>query len=311
MCYLANRPSTTSVIMGEARFILAEDRGVLRISGPDARTFLQGLVSNDVTRATAERAIYAALLTAQGKFLHDFFIVERDGALCLDAEAPRLADLQRRLSLYKLRSKVAIEPAPELAVALLYGDGAAPLLGLEPEPGSARTVAAGGGAVLVYVDPRLAELGVRAILPRDAVAAIATLGFAAGTVADYESRRLAAGVPDGSRDLPVEKAILLENGFDELHAIDWQKGCYMGQELTARTKYRGLIRKRLLPVGIDGPLPPPGTPVMAGDKEAGEMRSAAGDRGLAMLRLDCLENPGELRAGDARLTPRRPAWARF
>ena len=247
--------------MGEARFILAADRGVLRISGPDARIFLQGLVSNDVTHATAERAIYAALLTAQGKFLHDFFIVEREGALCLDGEAPRLADLQRRLSLYKLRSKVVIEPAPELAVALLYGQGAAPLLGLEPEPGSARTVAAGGGAILAYVDPRLAELGVRAILPRDAMAAIATLGFAAGTTADYESRRLAAGVPDGSRDLPVEKAILLENGFDELHGIDWQKGCYMGQELTARTKYRGLIRKRLLPVAIDGSPPPPGASI--------------------------------------------------
>src|SRR5882724_12983069 len=107
--------------MGKALCIVAEDRGVLRIYGPDARPFLQGLVSNDVTRVTAERAIYAALLTPQGKFLHDFFIVERDGALCLDGEAARLADLQRRLSLYKLRSKVTIAPAPELAVALLYG----------------------------------------------------------------------------------------------------------------------------------------------------------------------------------------------
>ena len=147
----------------------------------------------------------------------------------------------------------------------------------------------------------------RAILPRDAVAAIATLGFAAGTVADYESRRLDAGVPDGSRDLPVEKAILLENGFDELHGIDWQKGCYMGQELTARTRYRGLVRKRLLPVEIDGPLPAPGTPVMAGDKEAGEMRSGIDGLGLALLRLEYLDDG--LRCGDSRLKPHRPAWA--
>ena len=296
--------------MAEAHCILGEDRGLLRISGPDARAFLQGLVSNDVTRATAARAIHAALLTPQGKYLHDFFVVEHEGALCLDGEAARLADLQRRLSLYKLRSKVVIEPAPGLAVALLYGDDALARLGLPPEPGTARAIAAAGATVLAYVDPRLAALGARAILSRDAASAIlAGLGFAAGTPAGYDRLRLAAGVPDGSRDLPVEKAILLENGFDELNGVDWKKGCYMGQELTARTKYRGLVRKRLLPVTIDGPPPPPGTPVMQGDREAGEMRSAEGDRGLALLRLDSLD--GELRAGDARLTPHRPDWARF
>jgi folate-binding protein YgfZ len=293
-----------SAAMSEALFLLPDDRAVLRIAGPDARGFLQGLVSNDVTRATAERAIYAALLTPQGKFLHDFFILERDGALCLDGEAARLADLQRRLTLYKLRSKVTIAPAPELAVALLYGDEAAARLGLPAEPGAARAI----GDTTVFVDPRLAELGARAILPRDGAAAVlAGLGFAPGAVAGYERRRLAAGVPDGSRDLPVEKAILLENGFDELHGIDWQKGCYMGQELTARTRYRGLVRKRLLPVEIDGPLPAAGTPVMAGDKEAGEMRSGIDGLGLALLRLEHLDEG--LRSGDSRLTPRRPAWA--
>src|SRR5262249_1276948 len=153
------------------------DRGVLRIAGPEAPAFLQGLVSNDVTRVTAERAIYAALLTPQGKFLHDFFIVERDGALCLDGEAARLADLQRRLSISGRRSKVTLAPAPELAVALLYGDGALARLGLTAEPGAARTI---GGAT-AYVDPRLPELGARAILPRDgAAAALAELGFAPG-----------------------------------------------------------------------------------------------------------------------------------
>jgi folate-binding protein YgfZ len=117
-------------------------------------------------------------------------------------------------------------------------------------------------------------------------------------------------VPDGSRDLPVEKAILLENGFDELHGIDWQKGCYMGQELTARTRYRGLVRKRLLPVEIDGPLPASGTPVMAGDKEAGEMRSGIDGLGLALLRLEHLDK-GPLTAGGATLTPRKPDWVKF
>jgi folate-binding protein YgfZ len=122
-------------------------------------------------------------------------------------------------------------------------------------------------------------------------------------------------VPDGSRDLVVDKSILLESGFDELDGVDWQKGCYMGQELTARTKYRGLIRKRLMPVRVEGPLPPPGTLVMLGDKEAGEMRSGRDGLALALLRLEAVETAGSggppLLAGEARLTPAKPSWARF
>ena len=123
--------------------------------------------------------------------------------------------------------------------------------------------------------------------------------------------RLALGVPDGSRDLAVEKALLLEAGFDELNGIDWQKGCYIGQELTARTKYRALVKKRLLPVAVEGALPPPGTPVMLGDEEAGELRSGRDGQALALLRLDAVEKAKAgvaLTAGGARLTPRMPDW---
>jgi len=183
-----------------------------------------------------------------------------------------------------------------MEVAVVFGDEANKALGIEK--------------AVSYVDPRLPALGVRVLAPAgEAAAILGSHGFLPAMPADYDALRLSLGVPDGSRDLPVEKALLLESGFDELNGVDWKKGCYMGQELTARTKYRGLVRKRLLPVTIDGPPPPPGTPVMLGDKEAGEMRSAAGDRGLALLRLDSLD--GELRAGDARLTPHRPDWARF
>ena len=147
----------------------------------------------------------------------------------------------------------------------------------------------------------------------DASTEVAEAGFAHGSVADYDRLRLSLGVPDGSRDLEVEKSILLENGFDELHGVDWDKGCFMGQELTARTKYRALIKKRLLPVTIDGPAPEPGTPVMANGKEAGVMRSVTEGLGLALLRLEYLEGaePADLTAGDARLTPRKPDWASF
>lgn len=296
--------------MTETFYRLAEDRGVLALAGEDRRTFLQGLVSNDVTKVSPVQAIYAAFLTPQGKYLHDFFIAEIGEVLYLDCEAERREDLRRRLSIYKLRSKVSIEDATaDFAVVQGFGAGALDALGLPEAPGIA--VARGGGAV--FTDPRLAALGARAILPRATAAKeFSAAGFAPGSAQDYDRLRLSLGVPDGSRDLPVEKAILLENGFDELHGIDWQKGCYMGQELTARTRYRGLVRKRLLPVEIDGPAPPRGTPVLFEGKDAGEMRSSADGIGLAMIRLEYLEQAaagrGVFRAGDSRLTPRVPDW---
>jgi folate-binding protein YgfZ len=291
--------------MQQAFHLLAEQRGLIAIRGDDRTTFLQGLVSNDVSRVSAERAVYAALLTPQGRYLHDFFIAAIGDTLYLDCESSRRDDLRRRLSIYRLRSKVTLADATaDFVVALLYGADITAHFGLRDEPGAAKPWEAGA----VYVDPRLPELGARAMLPRaHAVEILARSGSMAGNTVDYDRLRLSLGVPDGSRDLPVEKAILLENGFDELHGIDWQKGCYMGQELTARTKYRGLVRKRLLPVEVEGPLPAPGTPVMAGDKEAGEMRSGADGLGLALLRLEHLEDG--LRCGDSLLKPRRPAWA--
>ena len=282
---------------------------MLEVSGADRRDFLQGLVSNDVAKATSERALYAALLTAQGKYLHDFFIVAIGESLYLDGEAARLADLQRRLGLYKLRAKVSLAAASDrYIVAAAFGDGALAALGLPAERGAAASFA-GGGA---YVDPRLAELGARVLLPRATGATpIIERGFRAGDIAAYDRLRLSLGVPDGSRDLVLDKSILLESGFDELNGVDWQKGCYVGQELTARTKYRGLIKKRLMPVAIDGPLPPPGTPVMAGDQEAGEMRSGRDGVGLALLRLEAVAASKPLTAAGAKLTPQKPAWANF
>jgi folate-binding protein YgfZ len=250
--------------MSDLFALVLDARGVLRVAGEDRQSFLQGIVSNDVAKAGPERALWSAFLTPQGKFLHEFFLAESGDAILLDCEAARLADLRRRLSIYKLRSKVTLEDASaDLAVAVLFGPGALEALGLAETPGRAAPFAGG----LAYVDPRLAALGARALLPRaEAAAALAAAGFAQGALADYDRLRISLGVPDGSRDLEVEKSILLENGFDELHGVDWNKGCYMGQELTARTKYRALIKKRLLPVEIDGPAPAPGTPITAGGK---------------------------------------------
>lgn len=291
--------------MSERPYILPPRR-LLRISGEDRQGFLQGLVSNDVAKATPARAIWSALLTAQGKFLHEFFIVEQEGAYLLEAEADRIDDLKRRLSLYRLRAKVAIEAVEGWTVAIAWGETALAALGLPEEAGAAKPF--GGG--VAFADPRLAGAGARIYLP-DA-AALVVAGFAAGDPADYDRLRISLGLPDGSRDMQVEKAILLENGFDELHGVDWKKGCYVGQELTARTKYRGLIKKRLLPVGIAGPLPEAGAIIEAEGKEAGEMRSAVDGPdfsvGLALLRLEALESGARLTVGETVLTPLTPDW---
>ena len=300
-------------ILGEARaYAELVDRGVLEITGKDRGAFLQGLVSNDVNKVQPDRAVYAALLTAQGKFLFDFFITEIGDAFLLDAEASRLAELKRRLLLYRLRASVDIVDASErYAVCVLFGERALSTLGLPPDPGAATMIDGG----IAYVDPRLAALGVRLLLPRAGASTLAKVDLDKTDATAYDRLRLSLGVADGSRDLVVDKAVLLEAGFDELNGVDWQKGCYVGQELTARTKYRGLVKKRLVPVAIDGPLPAPGAPIMLGAREAGEMRSGRDGIGLALLRLEavdeCLSTGEPLIAGDTRLMPHKPDWAKF
>jgi tRNA-modifying protein YgfZ len=293
--------------MAQANFVVLEERGIVAVSGPDRRNFLQGLVSNDVARLAADRALYAALLTAQGRYLHDFFMAERDDAIWLDAERARLADLSRRLAIYRLRAKVEIAERGELAVVAIFGAGALRGLDLPGEAGAARPWRDG----VAWVDPRLAALGARAILPKATFgAARDAAGLAAAGFAAYDRHRLILGVADGSRDLVPEKSLLLEAGFDELNGVDWQKGCYVGQELTARTKYRGLVKRRLVPVAIAGPVPAPGTAVFASGSEAGEMRSSREGRGLALLRLDAATAGRPLRCGEAVLVPSAPEWMR-
>jgi folate-binding protein YgfZ len=294
--------------MPDASFALLDDRGVLAVSGADNRVFLQGLVSNDVEKVGPARAGYAALLTAQGKYLHDFMTIEAGEAIWLEAEAGRLGDLKRRLSLYRLRAKVTLDERPELAVAAVFGDAALAATGLSGESGAARPFASG----VAFVDPRLAVLGVRCILPRaDIKQALRDAGLSEAGFPVYDRLRLALGIPDGSRDLVIEKSILLEAGFDELNGVDWEKGCYIGQELTARTKYRGLIKKRLMPVEIIGPAPAPGTIVTADGREVGEMRSSRDGLGLALLRIDPAIEGRRLAAATATLVAMKPGWMRL
>lgn len=300
--------------MASQRYIMLEDRGVVVVTGEDRRAFLQGLISNDANRVDEARSIYAAFLTPQGKYLHDFFVAAIGDGLALDCEAERASDLARRLRIYKLRSKVGIEDrTADWVAAALIGDGAAEAVGLPgDEPGATRPFCGG----VAFIDPRLAEAGARAILPREgALQRLEGAGFAADTLPAYDRLRLRLGLADGSRDMDLERTILLECGFDELHGVDWEKGCFLGQELTARTKYRALIKKRLVPVEVEGPLPPRGAPIVQDGREVGEMRSGAGGLGLAMLRLEALGEQGgqmgPLVAGEARLIPRPPSWLKL
>lgn len=280
-------------------------RALIAVRGDDRIAFLQGLVSNDVTQVEHGRAVWAAFLTPQGKFLHEFFAVPHGDVVLLECERARRDDLMTRLSRYRLRAKVTVAAAPH-DVAVAWGDGAANALATAGEPGLVKS----SGPGVLYADPRIAGAGVRAALMPDQIAAWSKLpGMTAATPATFDIHRMALGLPDGSRDMEVEKALLLENGFAELHGVDFKKGCYIGQELTARTHYRALIKKRLMPVTIAGSAKA-GAPLTAGGNDAGELKSVEGGHGLALVRLEAWRKSpdGVLDADGANVTPAVPAW---
>lgn len=256
-------------------------RSVLAVSGEDRVAFLQGLVSNDVADVRPGRAVWAALLTPQGKWLADFFILSDGERLLLDCEAVLAPMLRQRLSRYRLRSRVALQDTDLRVYAAWAG---------EPEASG-----------IAAPDPRLPEAGWR-LLSADALSANASQEA-------WDAHRLSLGLPDGSRDMEAEKSVLLEGGYDELNGISWTKGCYMGQELTARTKYRGLLKRRLVPVDIDGACPAPGTPLLLDGREVGTMRSSLGAHGMAVVRLEAIGQV--LSAGGAAIHPVAPNWMRL
>jgi folate-binding protein YgfZ len=257
---------------------LLPHRAVLCVTGNDRVAVLNGLVSNDVAEAAPGHAVWAALLTPQGKYVADFFIFADADRLLLECEAAQRDMLAQKLARYRWRADMQIVPS-DLAVYAAWG-GDAP------------------AALIAAPDPRLEQAGWRVLASPDWPV---TADFHA-----WDLHRLRLGLPDGTRDLEPDKSVLLEAGFDELHGISWTKGCYLGQELTARTRYRGLLKRRLLLVEAESPLPAPGTAIMAGEREAGVLRSVIGTEGLALLRIDLQES--QLVAGDVALTVRVPEW---
>ena len=286
------------------------DRCVITVDGPEAEAFLQRLVSNDVTRASDKQALYATLLTPQGKFLFDFFIVRSGETFFLDCEAERREAFIERLSRYRLRAAVTLADASsDYAVAVLFGQDALKAADLDPHPGVVRRWHAGW----MYVDPRLPAAGARMLIGQQGIDSSRKALAALSSDPDhYDDWRLTLGLPDGCRDMIPDKSFLLESGIDELNGIDWDKGCYIGQETTARTKHRTAIRKRLLPVRFAAETVDFDQPILAGDQEVGVMRSAGKGRGLALLRLDMWRKAGQsglpLQVDGQEITVHWPEW---
>lgn len=261
-------------------FAPLSDRAVIEVSGPDWRSFLQGLLSQDVDTLADGELRFGALLTPQGRLLFDLFILGAGDACRLDCAAEHVDLLVQRLALYRLRAKVAIART-DVRVTSLW-DADSPATGWRP-------------------DPRLPALGFRGY------------GLAppvdAGTVdlADYDARRMRHGVP-GSADWGYDRSYPIEADFDLLNGIDFRKGCFVGQETTSRMKRRGTVKTRLAPIDFDGKAVAAGAELLAGTLRAGEVRSSLDGLAMASLRLDRLDS-GDRRLPDGRAwRPLLPAW---
>ncbi len=282
---------------------LLPDRGVVKVAGDGARNFLHGLVTVDMLKLASGSARFCALLTPQGKIIADFIITEAPapsgGGFFLDVPRVLALTIVEKLNLYKLRAKVIVEDLSETLGVLAIWDG------------NGKTTYG-----LCYDDPRLPPLGQRVMLPPHlAVKAAADLGAQLAVSGDYEAHRIALGVPEGGRDFSYGDAFPHESNMDQLGGIDFDKGCYVGQEVVSRMQHRGTARTRTVPVAFEGAAPAAGAAVTAGDRQVGTMGSAAAGHGLALLRLDRVSNAlsqGEtLRAGGLPIHLVKPDWLQF
>ncbi len=271
-----------------ADFVSFPKRGLVCVSGPDAATLLDGLLTHNVAGAGPGTCVYTAMLTPQGKFLFELFIITPEtGTYWIDVSEP--ASFAKRLSLYRLRSKVTIEDKSEA-----YMVGA--VWSAEALPSN----------TIHYPDPRHSELPQRFIAPR------VELPSEAAAFAAYEQTRLGLGVPDLAADLLVEKDFILEGLMDEMGGVDFHKGCYVGQEMTSRMKRRTTVKTKLCRVRYEGTAPAFETPILADGWEVGRMRTGGPGHGLALIRFDraqkAISEGQELRAGDQPIQLDPPSW---
>lgn len=292
------------------RYVVLNHRRVLRLGGKDARSFLQGLVTQDIESVTEDHSAWTAMLNAQGKYLFDFFVIAEGEGLLLDCDATQADALQKLLGMYKLRADVTIENLQDsYHVVATLGD----LTPLALPEHAGRTQRYHNGTIVAFVDARSAAMAARVIAPAgEAETWVLQRGYAQASVADYEIHRIGLCIPRAGIDNVPQKTLILENGFEELHGVSFEKGCYVGQEVTARTKHRASLHKLLYGVHGDAALPDAGTEIMLGERAVGEMRSSHGKRGLAVIRTEAVEkaaqNQGVLMAGGVTLAVQHPVW---
>ncbi len=255
---------------------LLPDRGAVRLTGADARKLLQGLITNDMDKlAQAGDALHSGLLTPQGKILFAFFVVQTTDGFLLETERDQAAALAKRLTFYKLRAAVKIEDvSQQYAVAAVWSGSPSPLL---------REGREGGGEpreALVYPDPRHPSLGQRIIAPAEC------LPPSTATPAAYHAHRISLGVPDAGSDYPLGDTYPHEAGFDLFHGADFDKGCFVGQEVVARMQHKTVVRKRVVRVASTVDLPSDQCDVTMAGVTIGRLGSGAGQQGLALIRLD-------------------------
>ncbi len=266
--------------------IKLEDRGILYLTGGECRNFLQNIITNNVDNIKGGNGVFAALLTPQGKYLFDFFLVEDDGNLILDCHQSQREALLQKLKMYKLRADVNI-------------------IDISGEVTVWSTTSLAGPDTKHHIsipDPRHESMGWRLYLP-----ATGTPDMAREDLSQYKKRRISLGIPEGPIDLEQNKRFIMEANFEELNGLDFKKGCYVGQEINARMKHRGTLKKRILPIRFEGAAPAPNTAILMGDKNAVDVLSAIDVKGLALLRLERLEGNLTLEDGTA-ITPHIPDW---
>ena len=282
-----------------AKMALLPDRGVVRVAGPEAEKFLNGTITADLDMLTRQAAVHSALLTPQGKMLFEFFVTKApDGGFLLETGRDQADGLVSRLKMYMLRTKVEAENVSgAFEVAAAWGG-----------------VPAANDRLIVYEDPRLAEMGYRVLAPVPAGFA-ADVGDVEWVAAEaYHAHRIDLGVPEAGKDFPIGDTFPHEADLDLLNGVSFEKGCFIGQEVVSRMKHRGSVRKRVVPVEAEAPLRS-GAPIMVGDAEIGSIGSVAGARGLALIRLDRAAEASAkgqaLLADGIAVTLRKPKWATF
>ena len=264
-------------------FTHLKDRSLIEISGEEAESFLDNILTCKIIGLENGQAAFGALLTPQGKILFDFFLIKTNKGYLFDAPIALSADFAKRLTFYRLRAKVTIEPKPEMNVYAIWGG--------VPQPSSE----------LRIDDPRLTKMGQRdysGITPN-------------GEEANYTEHRIQHGIPEGGHDFGYGDAYPHETLMDQFGGVDFKKGCYVGQEVVSRMQHRGTAKKRIIMVKSKTTLPPSDTPITADGKPAGILGSVEGENGLAIVRLDRIAKAETILADNIEITTKLPDWVNF